>query len=127
MTIAAVCKIGFKSDTDDRVSELNKRADDLLNDWLNDEPKFHKYTYDNAKPLPTEGNLKLAQLIESFDTMKYFKEVAKNRFPSVILLVRIHFSKMDNAGFQERVFSTASNVMMKNQASMGFEEIVYAG
>ena len=56
--------------------------------------------------------------------MRYFKENAKERFPSVILLVRIHFSRLDNAGFQERVFSTAANVMMKNQSRMGFDPVI---
>ena len=39
------------------------------------------------------------------------------------LLARIQLARLDNAGFQERVFSTASQVMTKGQARMAFDHL----
>ena len=58
-----------------------------------------------------------------FDTMKFFREEGTEKWPTITILARIHFSKMDNAAFQERVFSTAANVMSKQQGRMAFDHL----
>ena len=59
--------------------------------------------------------------IASFDTMKYYREKGSIDFPSVTMLARIHFGRLDNGGFQERMFSTASLAMAKEQNRMDFD------
>jgi hypothetical protein len=75
----------------------------------------------NLLLLPKHLNLK--ELVTKFDTMKYFREKGAEEWPSITILARIHFSKMDNSAFQERVFSTAANVMSKAQNKMKFEHL----
>ena len=41
-------------------------------------------------------------------------------YPAMTMLARLHFSRLDNSGFQERVFSTAGLAMSDNQARMAF-------
>ena len=55
--------------------------------------------------------------------MQYFCEEGSKVFPTICLLARIHFGKFSNAGFQERVFSTAGNVMDSNQTRMLSEHL----
>ncbi len=55
--------------------------------------------------------------------MRYFREEGLKVFPTICLLARIHFGKFSNAGFQERVFSTAGNAMDSNQTKMSFERL----
>jgi hypothetical protein len=50
--------------------------------------------------------------------LRYFKESGEEEFPSVTLLARVHLSKMDNGGEQERLFSTAQLAQGNKQARM---------
>ena len=58
-----------------------------------------------------------------FDTRKYYREYATEKYPAISMLARIHFSRMDNAAFQERVFSVAASAQSKNQAAMSFNTL----
>ena len=55
--------------------------------------------------------------------MKYFRLKGNVDYPAVTMLARIHFFRLDNAGFQERVFSTASLAMSKSQSRMDFDHL----
>ena len=65
----------------------------------------------------------LPELVAKFDTVQYFCEVGSKKWPTITMLARIHFSRMDNSAFQERVFSTAANVQEKTQNRMAFEHL----
>ena len=55
--------------------------------------------------------------------MKYFRMKGQEDYPAVFLLARIQFSRLDNGGFQERMFSTSGNAMSNNQGSMEFDRL----
>ena len=38
-------------------------------------------------------------------------------------MARIQFSRMENSGFRERIFSMGGNAMTKMQASMDFDQL----
>ena len=104
--------------------DIEDKADNVFNEWVNKTIEFNNYlTKDKegntATPITvTNGQVDLVNLIHSFDTMRYFEESGKEEFPSVTLLARVHLSKMDNGGEQERLFSTAQLAQGNKQARM---------
>ena len=86
--------------------------------------EMHKYAFDHIKQsIPNEGDVTLLELVAKFDSMKYFREVGRKEWPSITMLARIHFSKMDNSAFQERVFSTAAYAQSKTQGRMKVDHL----
>ena len=74
-------------------------------------------------PLAKEGKCSFLELMTKFDTMKYFCLTGEKEWPTITMLARIHFSRMDNSAFQERVFSTASKVQGVVQNRMTFDHL----
>ena len=94
---------------------------------MNHKPEFSKYVFEGSPPIEMGGTtgkaVNIKELVLKFDTMKFFREEGTKKWPTITLLARIHFSKMDNSAFQERVFSTAANVMTKGQSMMAFDHL----
>ena len=84
----------------------------------------NQFLFDNAERLhETIGSkISIARIISSFDTMTYFRTKGYEDYPTVTMLAQIHFARLDNAGFQERVFSTASLVVSKSQTRVDFNK-----
>ena len=99
-------------------SNSDTKADEVFESWMKLNIEMHLYVFDPKHPIREKGGVSLLELVAKFDTMKYFREVGQKEWPSITVLARIHFSKMDNSAFQERVFSTAANAQSKNQARM---------
>ena len=80
------------------------------------------FLFDKVERMPEAiwAEISIEKIISSFDAMKYFCMKGHEGYPAVTMLAQIHFAKLDNAGFQERVFSTASLVMSKFQVRVGF-------
>ena len=92
--------------------------------WMRVKIVMHKYAFDPINvPIPQEGAVSILELVAKFDTMKYFREAGQVDWPSITILARIHFSKMDNSAFQERVFSTAKNAQEENQGQMKVDHL----
>lgn len=102
-------------------SNLNAEADEQFDKWMNDEPDWNKFLLDEVPPI--KKPLVLFDVISKFDTRKYYREFATDKYPAISMLARIHFSRMENAAFQERVFSTAGSAQSKNQGSMSFDTL----
>mmetsp|Transcript_32921 Transcript_32921/g.60730 ORF Transcript_32921/g.60730 Transcript_32921/m.60730 type:complete len:110 (+) Transcript_32921:436-765(+) len=89
---------------------------------MSENPVSNKFVYIGSPCLPDKGgNIRIEQVIASFDTMECYRKEGSIKYPTVTLLSRIHFARLDNAGFQERVFSTAKLVMSKEQSRMEFD------
>ena len=120
MTCQLVADVGVETEDVD----LNKDADEVFDKWMIHTVQFYKYVFDDkSHPLPESGQCSFRELVSKFDTMKYFRETGTKDWPTITILARIHFSKMDNSSFQERVFSTAENVQSKTQNRMAFEHL----
>ena len=65
----------------------------------------------------------ILDLIAYLDGMKWLKDEVLGKYPSIILLVWVYLSWMDNGGFQERVFSMAAHVQGENQGRMEFDMV----
>ena len=59
----------------------------------------------------------------SFNHFKYFMEEGQIKWPTISILYRMEFSRIENSGFQECVFSTAKNSMNDNQGQMDYEHL----
>jgi len=109
---------------EDTAEEL---ADACFEQWMNHTVTYSKYVFEGRPPIKTGGTTGTAvnfkEIVAKFDTMKFFREEGTEKWPTITILARIHFSKMDNAAFQERVFSTAANVMSKQQGRMAFDHL----
>ena len=105
--------------------ELDAKANSQFKDWLEGDQVSNEFLFDKAHELPEVCGEKVTieQVISSFDTMKYFRLKGNVDYPAVTMLARIHFFRLDNAGFQERVFSTASLAMSKSQSRMDFDHL----
>ncbi|KAG2784265.1 hypothetical protein PC129_g15292 [Phytophthora cactorum] len=53
----------------------------------------------------------LLGLYKHADVLRWFREEAEERFPSIALLARIHLGKVSSSASQERVFSSGGIVM----------------
>ena len=85
--------------------------------------EYNDFLYPDTAFISNPNNVSIITLIRKFDTMRYFREEGSKVFSTICLLARFHFGKLSNAGFQERVFSTAGNVMDYNQTRMSFESL----
>ena len=109
--------------------DLDDKADNVFKEWLDKNIEFNNYlTKDDkgntATPITvTNGQVDLVNLIHSFDTLRYFDESGIEEFPSITLLARVHLSKMDNGGEQERLFSTAQNAQGNKQARIYHDKL----
>lgn len=121
-----VCVIGSPPRSKvDGTEALNRKADAELERWMEEKVIFDDYKFENAKPVPREAGQSISfyNLMQRFDTLRYFREKGAEDFPTITLLARIHFSRMTTAAFQERVFSTAKNAQEKNQGRMKFDHL----
>jgi hypothetical protein len=57
------------------------------------------------------------------DMLRWFKEVGKDKFPTLAVLARCELGRMNNSGYQERVFSSANSAMGVKQAKMSFQQL----
>jgi len=105
--------------------DLKLEADKSFDKWMEEKPTWNDYLKEGAEAINTDGdgNAGLVELIAKFDTQKYYREYATKTFPAISLLARIHFSRMDNGAFQERVFSVAGNAQSNNQGRMNFDHM----
>jgi len=108
---------------EEKENDLDSQADKIVEDWLAETIKYHKFLHVGHSLDIRNNKVDLISLIGTFDTMKYFREEGTLKYPTIAMLARIHFSRMDNSGFQERVFSTADNAMSSKQGSMSFEHL----
>ena len=99
------------------------KANDLVDEWIKHSVSYHNHVYNSSHPIPESGNISLLELVAKFDTMQYFCEVGSKKWPTITMLARIHFSRMDNSAFQEWVYSTVANVQVKTQNRMAFEHL----
>ena len=83
----------------------------------------NKYLLEGARRLhSSEGeHITTVHVIASFDTMNYYLKKGKDDYHVIFMMARIQCSRLDNSGFQERVFSTGSSTMSNNQARMEFD------
>ena len=65
----------------------------------------NEFLFDKAQEFTEVYGVKVTieQVISSFDAMKYFRLKGNVYYPVVTMLARIHFFRLDNAGFQERL------------------------
>ena len=78
----------------------------------------------SKRSLEDQGaRITINQVIASFDARKYYNEKGSKDYPALSHMARIQFSRMENSGFQERVFSTGGNTMTDKQASMDFDQL----
>ena len=97
LTYQLVADVGVKTEDVD----LNKYADEVFDKWMIHTVQFYKYVFDDkSHPLPESGQCSFRELVSKFDTMKYFRETGTKDWPTITILARIHFSKMDNSSFQ---------------------------
>ena len=73
----------------------------IIDKWLDNDQVCNDFLYDGAGKLPelVGAKITIEQVLDSFDTMKYFRMKGNENFPTVTMLARIHFSRLDNAGF----------------------------
>ena len=111
-----VSVVSLKKDDVTLAAEVDAKADALIKDWLETYQVSNLFLFDKAERL-TEAigaGISIEKIISSFDTMKYFRLKGHQDYPAVTMLPRIHFARLDNAGFQEWVFSNAFLVMFKS-------------
>ena len=106
-----------EEDTGDLRKEADKEFDKLMNNVFN----FNDYLYQGAKEIENVKCCGPKELIDKFDTQKFFWEYGQEHFLSIVILARVYFTQMETDAEQERVFSTAKRAMRKVQAQMGFE------
>ncbi len=100
-------------------------ADQILNEYLSFNINYNDFLVSGAKKFSAAEmkNLDIISLIERFDSMKFFRSVGLERFPSICLLARALMSRFSNNGFQERVFSVAGVAMSAKQCRMSFSHL----
>ena len=65
-------------------------------------------------PFGKGEDISIAHVIAGFDIMKYHPNKGKYDYPVLFMMARIQFSRLDNLGFQERVFSMGRSAMSNN-------------
>ena len=111
-----------ENDKEAAEQQLFDESSTIIDRWLSENPVSNRYIYNGSPQLPDKGgNIRIEQVIASFNTMEYFRKEGSIKYPTVTLLSRIHFARLDNAGCQERVFSTAKLVMSNDQSKMEFD------
>ena len=120
-------------------------ADKLFDKWMNFNPKFNDFLYEDVKKITNMGKCTITELIDKFDTAKYFQvrqsrtltqltftfhtyhlsvdmqNHGKKNFFTISILSRIHLSRFETGSEQERVFSSGKKAMDKDQTNMDFE------
>ena len=123
--IFAVAKpVAVRSD-EEHTADLEAKADEVFEEWMTIDPNFKEYLFNGVEPLEfgEGGKVTFLELMQKFDTIKYFQESGTEEYPTISMLARIHFSRMDNSAFQERVFSTAASAQSDRQSSMTFDHL----
>lgn len=106
-------------------SELNARADSIMNEWLEMEPEWLEIAQrqnpetkkeDLSSAMTTDSRTgmcwSLLGLYQNVDVLQWFRDECESQYPSIwALLARIHLGKISSSAFQERVFSTGGIIM----------------
>ncbi|KAG1697093.1 hypothetical protein DVH05_017479 [Phytophthora capsici] len=105
-------------------SELNARADSIMNEWLEMEPEWLEIAQrqnpetkkeDLSSAMTTDSRTgmcwSLLGLYQNVDVLQWFRDEGESQYPSMALLARIHLGKISSSAFQERVFSTGGIIM----------------
>ena len=100
---------------------LEREADEVFDRWMKHVTSFNDYLYKGAKEIKNVNNCGPNELIDKFDTQKFFREYGRQNFLAIVILARMYFSQFETGSEQERVFSSARLAMGKDQTNMGFE------
>ena len=100
---------------------LEREADEVFDRWMKHVTTFNDYLYKGAKEIRNVNNCGPNELIDKFDTQKFFREYGRQNFLAIVILARMYFSRFETGSEQERVFSSARLAMGKDQTNMGFE------
>ena len=101
--------------------DLGREADEVFDRWMKHVTTFNDYLYEGAKEIKNVNNCGPNELIDKFDTQKFYREYGRKNFLPIVILARMHSSQFETGSEQERVFLSAKLAMGKDQASMGFE------
>ena len=125
--------------------DYDAEADKLFDKWMNFNPKFNDFLYEDVEKITNMGKCTITELIDKFDTAKYFQvrrsrtltqltftfhtyhlsvdmqNHGKKNFFTISILSRIHLSRFETGSEQERVFSSGKKAMDKDQTNMDFE------
>jgi len=112
----------IQMDDDIEGHEESHPANKVIEDWIRHcrTIDWQQYGKDGAHPIDSKKSSLFSKICSS-DILRWFRQSGGVLFPSIALLARIELAKMDNCGFQERVFSSASGAMSQNQANMSFD------
>ncbi len=105
--------------------DKDSAANQVVDEYLSHTIHFNDFLVNGAKQF-TSSKLKkldIVSLIERFDSMKFFRSVGHERFPSITLLAWPLMSRFSKNGFQERVFSVAGIAMSAKQCRMSFSHL----
>ena len=123
--IFAVAKPVAVESNEERTADLNqKKADEVFEKWMSTDTDFKEYLFEGMGPLKSNGGkVSFLEVMQKFDITKYFREFGTEKYRTISMLARIHFFRMDNAAFQERVFYVAANAQSNRQSRMAFENL----
>ena len=78
--------------------DIYDNADSVIKSWIDKDIKYNHFRYEDVELIHIDknGDVELNELIQKFDTLKYFRESGQEEFLSIATLAKIHFSKMDN-------------------------------
>ena len=109
------CNVFPKNREKDEEEDPYAKADKLLDKFLTEDQISNSYLLDCATRLPEDkgARIRINKVIASFNIIKYYKVKGSKDYPSICQLARTQFLRMENSGFQERVFSTGGNAMTK--------------
>merc|ERR1712032_1627679 len=108
-------------DGDDYSVDHEADADKLFEKWIRFKPKYNDFLYEGVEKISNMNSCTITELIDKFDTAKYFKNHGNENYMTISILARIHLSRFETGAEQERVFSSAKHAMDKDQANMNFE------
>merc|ERR1712087_1071492 len=104
-----------------RNHDLEADADKLFDKWIKFKPDYNNYLYEEVDKIGNISKCTITELIDKFDTAKYFKDHGKENFLVISILARVYLSRFETGAEQERVFSSAKHAMDKDQARMNFD------
>ena len=64
------------------VDDLNTEADAQFDKWMAEVPTWNKYLLEDV-PQIKEKELRLKDVIGKFDTRKYYREYASDKYPAI--------------------------------------------
>lgn len=79
----------------------------LVNQCLGYIMTQNNHSYNIMKPLVGKGKVGICELVEKYDLLRYLREVGYAKFPTIVMLLRIHLGKFNN-----------STAMITKQANM---------